>query len=128
MAELRQNGIPVETVIDRCSNVPRYMNTKGVIDALEDKELENKTLSTLFRFLGTHVWNFIDYHLLQFIIFRLGSGGLQQCMKEYDLRLQEFRHSTSMFTFMQSWPGRLQKPENYDEVITTFDRVVQLKL
>ncbi len=126
MAELRQNGIPVETVIDLCSNVTRSMNSEGVIDALEDKELEkNKTLSKLFRFLGTYVWNFIDY---LFIISQLGSEGLQQRMKEYDLRLKEFCRSTSMFTFMQSWPGRLQKPENYDEVITTFDRVVQLKL
>ncbi len=126
MAELRQKGIQAESVIDWCSNVPRSMNREGVIDALENKELEdNKTLSSLFRFLGTQVWNFIDYHLLEFIISRLGSESLQQRMKDYVSRLQEFRRSTSMSSFIQSWSGRFQKPEGYDEVTATFSNDAQ---
>ncbi len=122
MAELRQKGIQAESVIDWCSNVPRSMNREGVIDALSNKELkEKKTLSSLFRFLGTQVWNFIDYHLLEFIISRLGSESLQQRMKDYVSRLQGFCRSTSMSSFIQSWLGRFQKPEDYDEVTATFD-------
>ncbi len=116
MAELRQQGIPAEGVIDWCSNVPRSMNREGVINALGNKELEeNKTLSSLFKFLGTQVWNFIDYHLLEFLISQKGSEGLQQRMKDYVSRIQEFCRSTSMFSFIQSWSGRFQKPKYYGE-------------
>ncbi len=127
MAELRGKGIPADSIIDWCSNVPRSMNREGVIDALENKELEdNKTLSSLFQFLSAQVWNFIDYHLLEFIISRLGSEGLQQRMKDYVSRLQEFSRSTSMSSFIQSWSGRFQKPEDYDEVTTIFNNDSQL--
>ncbi len=129
MAELREKGIPAESVIDWCSNAPRSMNREGVIDALGKKELkENKTLSSLFRFLGTQVWNFIDYHLLEFIISRLGSESLQQRMKDYVSRLQGFRRSTSMSSFIQSWSGRFQKPEDYDEVTATFNTDCTIEL
>ncbi len=46
-------------------------------------------------------------------------------MKDYVSRIQEFRRSTSMFSFIQSWSGRFQKPEDYVEVAATFDNDAQ---
>lgn len=87
-----------------------------------DKLEEIKTLTGLFNFLNKCVWNFVDYHLLEYVVSKFGSSSLKQCMKQYIQDLREFQSHTTVYDFMQCWPGRQIKPPKYDDVTVKLDK------
>ena len=60
--------------------------------------------------LDSKFWNFIDYHLLQHIINKLGSITLRSKMAAYVKELNEFMSSTTVTNLIQFWPGRQDCP------------------
>ena len=121
--ELMQNGVKVTDIIDHISILPLplmqecYRCVKESFDELE----KLKTLAGLFHFLNGHVWNFIDYHLMEYVISEFGSQHLKQCMQQYVIDLNEYKKHATVHEFMQFWPTR-QKPPNYNDITVKLDK------
>ena len=123
LKELKQNGVKATDIIDHISVLPLsllqecYRSTEESFDKLEKRE----TLTGLFHFLNGQVWNFIDYHLLEYVISEFGSQRLKQCMQQYAIDLKEYKNHATVHEFMQFWPTR-QKPPNYDDITVKLDK------
>ena len=117
LEELQQNGVEVIKVRNHISVLPLeliqecYRSTEESSDELEKR----KNLSGLFGFLNAHVWNFIDYHLLEYVISKFGSTHLKQRIKQYAMDLKEYNSPATVQEFMQFWPAG-KKPPNYDDI------------
>ena len=123
LKELKQNGVKATDIIDHISVLPLsllqecYRSTEESFDKLEKRE----TLTGLFHFLNGQVWNFIDYHLLEYVISEFGSQRLKQCMQQYAIDLKEYKNHATVHEFIQFWPTR-QKPPNYDDITVKLDK------
>ena len=66
------------------------------------------------------VWNFLDTTLLEHIISRLGSPGLQDVMSRYSDKLREFRERTTVAMLVDCWPNDgIELPEELEEACKT---------
>ena len=123
LKELKQSGVEATDIVDHISVLPLplipecHMRTKESIDEIE----KLKTLTSLFQFLNGEVWNFIDYHLLEYVISEFGSQRLKQCMQQYAIDLKEYKNHATVHEFIQFWPTR-QKPPNYDDITVKLDK------
>ena len=61
-----------------------------------DKLKNKETLAGLYFFLNESMWNFLDYHLLQYLVERFGSGDLQKYMEQYVDDLVKFKSDISV--------------------------------
>jgi len=66
--------------------------------------------------LDSKIWNFIDYHLLQHVVNRLGSITLRSKMVDYVKELNKFMSSTTVSNLIQYWPGRQDCPLQYNKM------------
>ena len=82
-----------------------------------DKIENEKTLRSLFH----SVWNFLDYHLLEYIIIEFGSDSLNKDMKQYVSDFENFQRNTTLYHFAQCWPGRQKRPPDSVEVVAKLD-------
>ena len=123
LKEMQQNGVEATDVRNHISVLPLplipecYRSTKDSFDELE----KLKTLTGLFHFLNGQVWNFIDYHLLEYVMKKFGSQRLKQCMEQYAIDLKEHNKSATVHEFMKFWPTR-QMPLNYDDITVKLDK------
>ena len=123
LQELEQNKVKATDIRYHISFLPLqlipecYRSTKESFDELE----KLKTLTGLFHFLNGQVWNFIDYHLLEYVISKFGSQRLKQCMEQYAADLKKYKSHATVHEFMQFWPTR-QKPPNYDDITVKLDK------
>lgn len=122
--ELRKKSIKATDIGDHIAILPlslmqeSYTTTSLVADELEDK----RTLTGLLHFLNGCVWNFIDYHLLEYVIAEFGSEHLKQRMKQYVMDLERFESHTTVYEFIEHWPGRQLKPPNFDELTVKINK------
>ena len=120
--ELQKNGANATDIIRHISLLPLqlipecYRSTKKSFGELE----KQNTLAGLFHFLNGQVWNFIDYHLLEYVISEFGSQHLKQCMQQYAIDLKEYKNHATVHEFMHFWPR--QKPPNYDDITVKLDK------
>lgn len=122
--DLEERGVKARDLRNHIAIIPCHLiqetctSTSMMIDTLENF----KTLTGLIHFLNSRIWNFIDYHLLEYTIARFGSDSLQRYMQEYVRELEKFENETTVFDFMECWPGRETKPPNYDEIGAKIDK------
>ena len=76
---------------------------------------DHHTLTSIFHFLNSNVWNFIDYYLLEYLITEFGSDNLKEDMKKYISELERFQQHTTVYHFAQCWIPK-KKPEIYANV------------
>ena len=117
LGELREKNIHVNNIVD-CLTVTQWSKNKEVYNLVHEKmdEMENeKTLRRLINLLNT-VWNFLDYHLLEYIIIKFGSKSLKENMRQYVSDFENFQQNTTLYHFTQCWPGRQKKPPEYVKV------------
>ena len=123
LEELQQKKVEVIAITNHISVLPApllqecHRSTEESFDKLE----KCNTLAGLIRFLNAHVWNFIDYHLLEFIVSKFGSQHLKQRMKQYVIDLKEYNNNATVHEFMQFWPAR-PKPQNWGEITVKLDK------
>ena len=123
LEELQQNGVKASKIRNHISVLPLpllqecYRSTEESLDKLEKRQ----TLTGLFHFLNAKVWNFIDYHLLEYVISEFGSQRLKQSMEQYAADLKQYKNHATVHEFMQFWPTR-QKPPNYDDITVKLDK------
>lgn len=88
-----------------------YITVDNAAPALETKD----TLIGLFNFLNALVWNFIDYHLLEYVLETYGSKELKSLMAKYVCDLKVFKRYTTVSQLMECWPGQVEVPEGFNE-------------
>ena len=122
LRELIESSISVNDIVDHLTFTPLSFN-KEIYNLIHDKmdKIENeKTLRSLFHFLNT-VWNYLDYHLLEYIIIEFGSDSLNKDMKQYVSDFENFQQNTTLHHFVQCWPGRQKRPQDSVEVVAKLD-------
>ena len=105
--ELRDRNIQTEDLRKCISLLPLSLNENELKDV--------KNLTDYFIFLNMHVWNFLDYHILEFVINKFGTKKLKEDMKRYILRLADFQQKTSIKIYTE-WKGREARLSNHVEV------------
>lgn len=116
LVELDDQKFDVRYIKSRITVLPPSIN-RDVFLSLE--RAVNKlgscsgTLESLFSYLNANVWNFIDYHLLEYIVSRFGSQDVMAKMSHYIYRLQIFQQNTTVYDFIEEWPGHQLKPNDY---------------
>ncbi len=79
---------------------------------------ENKSVDKFFNYLNLY-WSFIDCNLLEYLISKFGSEGLQAQMASYVTDLVRFRKSTTVSQFAKHWPkfgGKKDPPPHFSEL------------
>ena len=74
---------------------------------------ERDTITKLFLRLSP-LFTFIDYRLLEYLIFKFGSETLNEDMKSYVSSVQEFKRETTVGELMDHWPG--DEPPDIDYI------------
>ncbi len=82
---------------------------------------ENRSVDKFFNYLNLY-WSFIDFNLLEYLISKFGSEGLQAQMASYVADLVRFRKSTTVSQFAKHmhWPkfgGKKDPPPHFSELI-----------
>lgn len=65
--------------------------------------------------------SFIDFSLLEYIIKKFCSNGLQTEMKSYRSAMQIFMRQTTVAQLIDHWPGEQEVPPNFTMLITKID-------
>ena len=115
LGELRERNIPVSDIINYLTSI-QWSKNKEVYNLVHEKMDEMEDVRHLINLLST-VWNFLDYHLLEYIIIKFGSESLKESMRQYVSDFENFQQNTILYDFAQCWPGRQKKPPEYAEVI-----------
>ena len=118
LSELRERSISVINIVDHLTVIPQSFN-REIYNLIHNKmeEIEDeKNLRRLFEFLNT-VWNFLDYHLLEYIIIKIGSDNLKESMRKYVSDFENFQQNTTLYHFAQCWQGREKRPQDSVEVV-----------
>lgn len=83
-----------------------------------------ENVDEIFRHLNVY-WNFIDYHLLEYIIKKYGNKSLKAKMGKYVRDLAKFRKNTTIAQvcrFAKSWSIRPDLPEHFSKLSTKFSK------
>lgn len=94
----------------------------SVVDRVADKLESKQTLTGLFTFLNACMWNFMDYHLLEYVIKRFGSENLKRKMECYVQELEVFERHTSVYDLIECWPGQDRLPIENSEATLKVER------
>ena len=62
------------------------------------------TIEEIFGLFNLHVWNFLNYGLLQHLVNTYGVDETQKVMKEYTSSVESFRKETSLKVFWEAYP------------------------
>ena len=92
-------------------------NSLPNIDKAED-------FDEIFRYLNLY-WNFIDYHLLEYVIKKYGDESLKAKIGEYVRDLAAFRKNTTIAQvcrFAKSWSIRPDLPQHFSTLRTKFSK------
>ena len=83
-----------------------------------------ENIDEIFRYLNLY-WNFIDYHLLEYVIKKFGNKSLKAKMAKYVRDLAEFRKNTTIAQvcrFAKSWSIRPDLPQHFSTLRTKFSK------
>ena len=122
MSELQSTKVPVWKVLHSLTLLPielRCEYAKAISEKLSDLRREEEACD-LFYHLNPLV-NFLDYHLIKFIINQFGSGTLNCRMNSYSDGVLVFKKKTTVKQLMDHWPGQQETPPNYSRLKTKID-------
>ena len=91
----------------------------AIVDTVSDKLETKGTLSRLYNFLNSSVWNFIDYHLLEYIIKKFGNEDLKRRMAQYICDLLTFEKHTTITQLIEVWDKQDLVPKDCEDATAT---------
>ncbi len=62
----------------------------------------------ILRAMHSYLWNFLDYHLIEYLINQFGYQALIIRMKYYTSRINAFKQHTYVVPFMKCWRGQIK--------------------
>jgi hypothetical protein len=121
---LEETGVKPSQVRKHIAILPTslFKEAGQAIDEVADKFESKRTLTGLFSFLNATLWNFIDYHLLKYVIERFGSVFLKMHMDQYVQDLEVFESHISVHDLIEFWPGQDNMPKKYSEASVKIDK------
>ena len=115
LCQLVASAIDTLTVINSLTLLPMKLKKeyqKAINESLPSF-VQKKTIRELFFHLN-HLFSFIDYGLLEYIIKLFGSDLLKQDMKTYCNDVQLFMKQTTIKELIDCLPGQTETPPNFD--------------
>ena len=79
------------------------LDSRNLIKEASAIETKACTLTKLFNFLNSSVWNFIDYHLMEYVIKKFGNKDLKKRMAQYIHELEIFENHTTITQLIEVW-------------------------
>ena len=122
MSELESTKVPVQKVLHSLTLLPielQWEYAKAISDKLSKLRGEVEACN-LFYHLNPLV-NFLDYHLVKFIIDEFGSNTLKSKMNSYSDEVLAFMKKTTVKQLMDHWPGQQEIPPNFSRLKTKID-------
>ena len=121
---LSENGVKATEVRNHIAALPTALirEAGSILDKDADRLDEKKTLTGLYTFLNQSMWNFLDYHLLEYVIKKFGGDSLKSRMKQYVCKLEAFENHTSIHDLMEFWLGQGRTPVGFSEAALKIDR------
>ena len=122
LSELESKKVPIRRLITSLTLLPielRLEYSKTISEKLSDLRGE-KEACDLFYHLNPLV-NFLDYHLIKFIIDQFGSNSLKCMIKSYSDDVLAFMKKTTVKQLMDHWPGQQEIPPNFSKLKAKID-------
>ena len=91
----------------------------AIVDTVSDKLETKGTLTGLFNLLNSSVWNFIDYHLMEYIIKKFGNEELKSRMTKYVCDLLIFEKHTTITQLIEVWDKQDLVPKDCEDATVT---------
>ena len=104
------------TVLD---SIYLIREASAIVDTVSDKLETKGTLTRLFAFLNSSVWNFIDYHLMEYIIKKFGNEDLKRRMAQYIRDLLTFETCTTITQLIEVWNKQDSVPKDCNDATAT---------
>ena len=109
---LKKNGIGVDDITSEIASLPENVNYyvyEPLMKATNNIDNTNSFI-TLFSILKTEVYNFIEYHLLEYLIKKYGSEAMKMRMSKYVDNLKIFQETALVANLLKFWEKRYKKP------------------
>ena len=130
LQDLQNESITADDILDELTFLPvalraEYQETikkemTNVMFHVESSALPNRSIRYIFRLLINPLTTFLDYKLLQHLIFKFGTTKLQQDMTYYVDDVNKFKHETTVAELMEHWNGIEDQSLNYAELKVRF--------
>ena len=133
LSELGSEKVPLRRLVPSLILLPAELRQEYA-ERLSDLHRKEEA-SDLFYHLNPLV-NFLDYHLIKFIIDQFGSSILRSMMNSYSDDVLVFKRETKVKQLMDHWPGQQEIPPNFsklrveineDPTTYTLDQLDQLR-
>ena len=105
---LKKNGIGVDDITSEIASLPENVNCyvyKPLMEVINKIEETNKFVS-LFSILKSELYNFIEYHLLEYLIKKYGSEAMKKQMSKYVDNLKKFQETALVANLVKFWEHR----------------------
>ena len=120
--ELEKKGIEVDDFLDEITQLPTAL--KRIYQKPIDKKIKlfrrKYKISQVFHQLINPITSFLDYKLLEHLIFKLGSSQLKQDMAAYVDAVNNFKRETTVAELMDLWDGIEDHSMNFTELQIRF--------
>ena len=122
---LKRKGVTVEQVADALTSLPaddveehkQFLESQSRISALYQATDHSELFAAM-----TNYWNYLSYHLLDFLIQDFELEGVKGEMETYKADLQRFRMKTPLKLFYKSQKKRhIEPPPKFSKVVAKFE-------
>ena len=124
LSEMKANSeLSPETLVDSLTLLPialRGEYQKFVFENLETLE-KAESIRRIFHQLNLH-FTFIDYHLLEHLVKKIGSKQLKGDVATYVKAVQVFLDETTVQQLMDHWPGQQDIPPHFERIKVLIDK------
>ena len=122
MDVLEENGIKLERFGRALSTFPAAAHVQmNSFEHMKTVSGSGVKFDDIFKIWNQDVvWSFLDYALLEVIVWRFGSNELKDAMKEYSRKIKDFRRRTIVSRLMYIWKDAMSMPkelERYETLI-----------
>ncbi len=123
MEETQPNSRKLLNILKLLPNHLGRLYTPLLNDTLKPKE----SILDIFSRIHSAVWNFLDYHILEYLIDEFGTENLKDKMEYYAAKIVSFKKDTEVIPFIECWDGKINDIPHYVEIQAKHD-VVNMKL
>ena len=105
---LKKNGIGVVDITSEIASLPEKVNHyvyepfMKVVNKIENTD----SFIALFSILKSELYNFIEYHLLEYLIKKYGSEAMKKRMSKYVDNLETFQETALVANLVKFWEHR----------------------
>ena len=108
--QVEQKVSSVSEFLDGLTPLPSLMENREEFQQKIEKHFSvihhADSIEDIFRRFSLHIWDYLNYHLLQYILKVYGDDEIKQNMQDYVSEVEKFKEATSLYTFWSIHPKR----------------------